>query len=69
MLTVSGTPDCTPFGELMISPIHNIYITESVSLGTHGLTDQWVVCMDECLTVSSRRGRMGRGGGGPEFGI
>ena len=26
MLTLSGTPDCTPFGEFMILPIHYIYI-------------------------------------------
>ena len=31
MLTLSGTPDFTPFGEFMISPIHYIYITEFVS--------------------------------------
>ena len=42
MLTISGTPDFTPFGEFMISPlwefmispIHYIYITEFVSLRT-----------------------------------
>ena len=26
MLTLSGTPDLTPSGEFMISPIHNNYI-------------------------------------------
>ena len=38
MHTLSGTPDCTPFQEIMISPIHYwqlfIYITELVSLYT-----------------------------------
>ena len=34
MLTPSGTPDFTPFGEFMISPIHYIYITECVSIMT-----------------------------------
>ena len=37
MLTISGTPDFTPFGEFMISPIHytyTLYITEFVSLRT-----------------------------------
>ena len=26
MITLSGTPDLTPFGEFMISPINYIYI-------------------------------------------
>ena len=30
MLTLSGTPDLTPFGEFMISPIHYIHINEFV---------------------------------------
>ena len=34
MLTLSGLPDNTPFGEFMISPIHHIFISEFVSLGT-----------------------------------
>ena len=38
MFTLSGTPDFTPFGEFMISPIHCIhitpYITEFVSFRT-----------------------------------
>ena len=34
MLTLSGTPDFTPFGEFMISPIHYINITEFVNLRT-----------------------------------
>ena len=34
MLTPSGTPDFTPLGKFMISPIHYIYITEFVSLRT-----------------------------------
>ena len=36
MLTLSGTPDLTPFGEFTISPIHYIYtlyITEFSVLG------------------------------------
>ena len=34
MVTLSSTPDFTPFGEFMISPIHYtcIFITEFVSL-------------------------------------
>ena len=28
MLTLSRTPDFTPFGEFMISPIQSIYIAE-----------------------------------------
>ena len=36
MLTLSGTPDFTPFGEFMISSIHyrTLYITEFVSFRT-----------------------------------
>ena len=34
MLTLSGTPDFSPFGEFMISPIHHIYITEFVSFNS-----------------------------------
>ena len=34
ILTLSGAPDFTPFGEFMISPIHYIYITEFVSFRT-----------------------------------
>ena len=34
MLTVSGTPEFTSFGEFMISPIHYTYIREFVSLRT-----------------------------------
>ena len=30
----NGTADFTPFGEFMISPIHDIYFTEFVSLET-----------------------------------
>ena len=30
MLTLSGAPDCTLFGEFMIPPIHYIYITNCV---------------------------------------
>ena len=33
MLKMFGTPDFTPFGEF-ISPIHYVYITEFVSVGT-----------------------------------
>ena len=32
MLTLSGTPDLTPFWELVILPIHYMFITECVSL-------------------------------------
>ena len=32
MLTLSGTPDFTPFGEFMISPIHYIYILLNLSV-------------------------------------
>ena len=34
ILTLFGTPDFTPFGEFMISPIHYIHINEFVSLMT-----------------------------------
>ena len=33
MLTLSGTPDFTPFGEFMISPIHySIYTLQKLSV-------------------------------------
>ena len=42
ILTLSGTPDnFTPFGELIISPIHYIYITEFVSL-RNMLTNEYI---------------------------
>ena len=34
MLTLSRTPDFTPFGQFRLSPIHYIYITEFVSFRT-----------------------------------
>ena len=34
MLTLSGTPDLISVGELMISPINYIYITQYVGLDT-----------------------------------
>ena len=37
MLTISGPPDSTPFGEFMISPIRYIYIIYLAVLGLLGL--------------------------------
>ena len=34
MITLSGAPDFTHFGELIFSPIHYIYITEFVNFWT-----------------------------------
>ena len=46
ILTLSGTPDFTPFGEFMMSPIHYIYITEFVSFRTCLRINDWFVCLD-----------------------
>ena len=52
MLTLSGTPDFTPFGEFMISPIHYILLNLSV-VGPMTVVNGLMTGLFACISLTA----------------